>query len=161
MERSLLGLLFFMVMVSVQPALAGEFALLINGHAKHLEKSPKDKNELNYGLGLQYDFDAREEWVWFAFGSGFEDSRKDPSYSAGGGARRRFMLLHSAQFHLDLGLAGMLMTRESYNDGRAFPVALPVASIGVPAFAVNVAYVPEVDPRIIPLVFFQFKYRLE
>lgn len=159
MERVLLVLATCIALL--KQAHAGELSLLVNGHARHLEQSPKEKNELNYGLGLQYDFVPRGNWIWFAFGSGFEDSRRDPSYNAGGGTRRRFMLVESAQLHLDLGVAGMLMTRESYKDGRAFPAALPIASIGIPAVAVNVAYVPAVDPRIIPLVFFQLKYRVQ
>lgn len=158
MERVLLVLVTCIALL--RTAHAGEFSLLVNGHAKHLEQSSKERNELNYGLGLQYDFVPRGNWVWFAFASGFEDSRWDPSFTAGGGSRRRFMLVPSAQLHLDLGIAGMLMTRESYNDGRAFPAALPIASIGIPAVAVNIAYVPAIDPRIVPLVFFQLKYRL-
>lgn len=158
MERVLLVLV---ACVALHSAHAGEFSLLINGHARHLEQRSQEKNELNYGLGLQYDFTPRGEWVWFAFGSGFQDSRKDPSYNAGGGLRRRFVLMPSTQLHLDLGIAGMLMTRESYNNGQAFPAALPIASIGIPAVAVNIAYVPPVDPRIIPLLFFQLKYRLQ
>lgn len=144
------------LLAGLPDARAGQMGVVLNGHAIHLEKSPKEKNELNYGLGLQYDSTMeKREWLWFAFGSGFRDSREDLSYNLGAGIRHRSLLDRGRDLHLDLGGAALVMTRESYRGGEPFPALLPVASFGNRKVSLNVTYVPEVDRRIIPLLFFQ------
>ncbi|MEK7206836.1 MAG: hypothetical protein AAB134_03000, partial [Pseudomonadota bacterium] len=89
--------------------------------------------------------------------SGFVDSNKNPSYYAGGGALRRFQ---GEKLHFDVGLVGFIMTRKDFNNDKPFLGALPAFSVGGKSFSVNMTYVPKVEPKAVPLVFFQLKIRL-
>lgn len=147
----------------VAPAHAGQWSLLLNGKAVHLDKSPgTDYNENNWGAGIQYDFEMTEgQWVPFVTAAGFNDSNKNPSYYAGGGTARRFFLgKKKGSLHLDVGAVAFLMVRKDFHDGDAFPGLLPVVSFGTDRVAVNVTYIPKVDPKMVPIVFFQLKIGL-
>ena len=159
MERA--SLWVFWCVIAVSPVQAGQWALLVNGHAIHLEKSPKQKNEENWGLGIQYDAEPKSDWILFSFGAEFIDSRENVSYTLGGGIRKRYQVPLGVPMFFEIGGAGFVMTRETYNSGEPFPAVLPMASVGGKRFAVNITYVPEVDPRIIPVVFFQLKLSLQ
>ncbi|MGE0080861.1 MAG: hypothetical protein AB7U81_06145 [Thiohalomonadaceae bacterium] len=155
MERTFLGVLFLLFASGVN---AGQFALLLNGHAMHLRESPGFENELNYGLGLQYDFRRRGRTLPFGFLVGFQDSHRDPSYAAGGGYRWRLI---ERFIDLDVGLTGMLMTRRTYNGGDPFPAILPMAMVGMGRVAMNVLYVPDVHPDFVPVLFFQMRFAID
>lgn len=133
---------------------AGQLSLLVNGKAYHLDRQEK-YNENNWGLGLQYDFNTKGDWVPFITASGFLDSYKNPSYYAGGGAYKRFQI--NDTFHVDLGAVAFFMTRENFNNDQPFFGALPVLSVGTTRVAVNMTYIPKVDPKMVPLLFFQLK----
>lgn len=139
---------------------AGQASLLINGKALHLDKIGNEKyNEKNWGAGFQYDFEmTNNKWVPFITASGFADSYKNPSYYAGGGALRRFAV--TDDLHIDAGVIAFFMTREDFNDNKPFFGALPVISFGTDRVSVNVTYIPKVDPKMVPLLFFQLKIGL-
>ncbi len=62
---------------------------------------------------------------------------------------------------MDVGGIAFLMTRENYQNNRAFPGILPVLSLGMDKLALNVTFVPDmpqVRARLQPLVFFQLAY---
>jgi hypothetical protein len=123
------------------PAQAGQWSLLINGKAVHLDEQPGiEYNEENWGGGVQYDFDMTPgKWVPFVNASVFDDSNKNLSYYAGGGTVRRFALgKEEGALHLDAG----------------------VVSFGTQRVALNVTYIPKVDPKMVPIVFFQLKIGL-
>src|SRR5437879_13274689 len=88
----LLVLLALMASLRARPAVADELSLLVNGKALHLGVAEGTKyNEKNWGLGAQYDWELKDsKWIPFATASGFIDSNKNTSYSAGGGALRRY-----------------------------------------------------------------------
>lgn len=155
MERTFLGILLLLLTSGVQ---AGQFALLLNGHAMHLRKAPGFENELNYGLGVQYDFPRRGRTLPFGFVLGFQDSHYDPSYAAGGGYRWRLI---ERFIDVDIGITGMVMTRRTYNGGNPFPAVLPMAMVGVGRIAMNVAFVPDVHPDFVPLLFFQMRVAVD
>ena len=155
----LLVLLALMAGLPARPAVADELSLLVNGKALHLG-TPEGKkyNEKNWGLGLQYDWDLKDsKWIPFATASGFIDSNKNPSYYAGGGALRRF---EYRGVHADLGAIGFLMVRKDFKNDRPFPGVLPVVSIGAGRVALNATYIPKVEPKAVPLWFFQLKINL-
>ena len=145
-------------------AQAGDLSLLINGKAVHINPpANKNYNERNWGAGVQYDFDAigqSKNWIPFAMASGFKDSFKHPSYYAGGGIVRRFAPFASDTLHVDTGLVAFLMTREDYKNNRPFFGMLPVLSVGTKRVAVNVTYVPKVQPKMLSLVYIQLKVTL-
>ena len=144
-------------------AQAGQWSLLINGKAVHLDEQPGvEYNEENWGGGVQYDFDMTpRKWVPFVNASVFDDSNKNPSYYAGGGTVRRFQIgKGEGSLHLDVGLVAFLMIREDFKDGDPFPGVLPVVSFGTDRIAVNVTYIPKIDPKMVPIVFFQLKIGL-
>lgn len=150
------------LIMGVGAAHAGELGLLVNGHAMHLEKRPGNENEANYGLGLQYDERWRDNWLWFVFSSGFQNSQNEPAYNAGGGLRRRYYFGGtSGSPYADLGVAGMVLAHSGYRDGGPVAAVLPIASIGWSHLAVNAAFVPPVNERVVPLVFFQLMYSLD
>lgn len=159
--HALLATLFALVLLLPAPARAGDYHLLINGKAIHLESRPGVRlNERNLGAGLQYDFEPIRggRWVPFFSVSGFSDSNRNPSYYAGGGFLRRYMLAENLDgLHVDAGAVAFLMTREGYLHGRPFPGILPALSIGTRGMALNITYIPKVDPKMIPLWFLQLK----
>jgi len=145
------------------PVQADQWSLLINGKAVHLEKPPgTDYNEENWGAGFQYDFDMTEsKWIPFVTASGFKDSNKNPSYYAGGGSLRRFAFGEEKNpLHLDAGVVAFLMTRKDYLHGHPFFGALPVVAIGSDRVALNITYIPKVDPKMVAILFFQLKIGL-
>lgn len=147
--------------VLAAPAAAGNLSLLVNGKAIHLEEKPGvTYNERNWGAGLQYDFEpvADGRWVPFVTASGFSDSNENPSYYAGGGAMRRYAVGPDHWgAHAELGIVAFLMTRKNFHNGDPFFGALPVASVGTERVAINMTYIPKVDPKMVPILFFQVK----
>lgn len=136
------------------PVFADDISLLINGVSKH---SRKGFNEQNTGIGIQYEFDSKSKYIPFATANVLKDSLNETSTMAGYGYVRRFK---GRKLHLDIGAVGFVMTRKSYNDGRPFVGALPVASIGTDRIAVNITYIPAFEDNIIPAWFFQLKIPL-
>ena len=132
------------------PAHAGEFSVLLNGKAIHLDTQPGVQyNENNWGLGFQYDMaPVEEKWVPFVMASGFKDSNKNMSYYAGGG------FLHRSEFewgktpmHFDAGAIVFLMKRKGFKGGDLFPGMLPALSLGSPRVSVNMATSPRSTPK--------------
>ena len=155
--RFLLAVIAALIVLPVQ---AGQLSLLLNGKAVHLEESAGvDFNEENWGAGLQYDFTAENrKWVPFLTTSGFKDSNGNPSYYAGGGTMRRFHFGDpEGSLHVGVGAVAFLMIRKDYEGGDPFPGVLPVATIGNDRFALNVTYIPKVDPKMVPIIFFQLR----
>ena len=142
------------------PVSADQWSLLINGKAIHLEKPVGTiYNEQNWGAGVQYDFILTDsKWRSFLTASGFKDSHKNLSYYAGGGTMRRFAFgTDKNSLHFDAGVVAFAMTRKDYKNGNPFPGVLPVISLGTDRVALNITYIPKVDPKLIPLLFLQLK----
>ena len=160
----LLKLTTLLILVGASgPAEAGQWSLLLNGKAIHLEKpAGTDYNEQNWGAGVQYDFTSpSSKWRPFLTASGFKDSNKNPSYYAGGGVMRRYAFgTQPHSLHLDVGMVAFAMTRKDYQHGNPFLGVLPVLSFGSERVALNVTYIPKVDPKLIPLIFLQLKIGL-
>ena len=152
-------LLAFAACLTTTAAAADELSLLINGKAVHMDSTGSKKlNEKNWGLGLQYDWEREsDKWRPFATVSEFRDSNKNSSYYAGGGALYRFQFDNA---HVDLGAVGFLMTRKDYKNNDPFPGILPVLSVGTKNVALNITYVPKMEPKAVPLWFFQLKINL-
>ena len=165
-SRRLRGLAIIVSALAAQmaaPAQADQWSLLLNGKAVHLEKpAGTHYNEKNWGAGVQYDFNMTDsKWVPFLTVSGFKDSNENPSYYAGGGTLRRFSFGEEKNsLHLDAGVVAFVMTRKSYMDGRPFPGVLPVVALGTDRVALNITYIPKVDPKMVPIFFFQLKIGL-
>lgn len=142
---------------------AGEMHLLVNGKAIHLDhQRDVHYNESNWGAGFQYDFaPGGSRWVPFVTASGFSDSNRNPSYYAGGGWLKRIeWTAIGRHWHVDAGVIGFLMQREGFKNDKPFPGVLPAFSLGTERIAVNVTYIPRVDPKMVPIVFFQLKLKL-
>jgi len=160
------GLIVFAIALAAlmsAPAQADQWSLLLNGKAIHLEESPGvEYNEDNWGAGVQYDFNMTErKWVPFITASGFKDSNENMSYYAGGGTVRRFSFGDDkGGLHLDAGLVAFLMVRKDFKNDDPFPGVLPVVSFGTDRVALNVTYIPKVDPKMVPIVFFPLKIGL-
>ena len=157
-------ILYFMVPLllafGAAPVSADQWSLLLNGKAIHLENPPgTNYNEKNWGAGVQYDFTSTDsKWRPFLTASGFKDSNKNPSYYAGGGTMRRFAFgTDKNSLHLDAGVVAFAMTRKDFKNGNPFPGVLPVISLGTDRVALNITYIPKVDPKMIPLLFLQLK----
>jgi hypothetical protein len=138
--------------------------VIVNGKAIHFNEKPGiHYNENNWGGGFQYDMaDKNAEVVPFITGSGFIDSNRNPSYYAGGGAMRRYYFnVGGTRLHADLGGVAFLMTRKGFRDGHLFLGVLPAFSVGGDKVAVNMTFIPQVDPKAVPLLFFQLKISLD
>jgi len=168
-RRKIRGAFFFQTMIIAassgifaSSAVADEISLLINGKAIHINApSGENLNESNWGAGFEYDWAPvfQNRWVPFAMASGFSDSNKNPSYYAGGGVLRRFETDNGLR--LDIGVIGFAMTRKGYKDDKPFLGALPAFSVGTKHFAVNMTYIPKVDPKMVALFFFQLKINMD
>jgi hypothetical protein len=159
----ILGAVILLCLMAVAPARADQWSLILNGKAIHIDPPANAHyNEDNWGAGIHYEFaSADAKWVPFLTASGFIDSNKNPSYYAGGGYLRRYMLSDGAAgWHVDAGAVLFLMTREEFNGGHPFPGILPVVSVGTSRVAVNLTFIPKVDPKMVPLLFFQLKLGL-
>lgn len=152
------GIVVISLVLLSTPALAGEWHAVINGKSIHFEGS--GWNEANWGLGVMYDFSPKGQWIPSISGSIFRDSNDQISRYMGAGAKRRYMLSKQHNVRLDLGLFGFVMTREDHRNGNPFLGALPFATLGYKRAGVNVIYIPSVSPKSVPLVYFQFTYKL-
>jgi hypothetical protein len=61
---------------------------------------------------------------------------------------------------VDLGAIGFVMTRKDYKNNDPFLGVLPALSVGTKNVALNITYVPKVEPKAVPLWFFQLKINL-
>ena len=162
-RKFLSGILFYILIVvlfgfSGRTAGADQLSLLMNGKAIHLNSANNNFNEKNWGAGVQYDWTPiREHWIPFVTASGFKDSNRNPSYYAGGGIMRRYQF---NDLHIEAGVVGFVMTRKDFRNEKPFPGVLPAFSLGTKNVSVNMTYVPKVDPKSVPLVFFQLKIKL-
>jgi len=133
---------------------ADSLHLIINGKAMHENK--KNYNEDNWGLGFEYDFEEKEQWVNFVTGSFFKDSLSNTSKYIGGGSKRRYYLEDDKDgWHVDAGLVAFIMTRKDHNNNEPFFGALPFISVGTKRFALNITYIPSVSPKLESLLFVQ------
>jgi antimicrobial peptide resistance and lipid A acylation protein PagP len=161
-----MALLLGSVTVS-RPVLAdGDWGVVLNGHAVHLN-AEKHWNEDNWGLGVEKEFHSSARWVTTAVVNGFKDSMDNPSYMAGVSIKRRFRV-PSSHVYFDAGLVGFFMTRQNVNNNAPFPGALPAMTFGARHFAVNLTYMPGsavsdvtdahlLDPSITGVFFIQLK----
>jgi len=162
-RKFLSGILIYILIVgffgfSGRTAGADQLSLLVNGKAIHFNSANKNFNEKNWGAGLQYDLaPINENWIPFVTVSGFKDSNRNPSYYAGGGIMRRYQFDH---LHVEAGVVGFVMTRKDFRDDKPFIGVLPAFSLGTKNVSVNMTFVPKVDPKAVPLVFFQLKIKL-
>lgn len=152
--RALLCAAFFLVFSDA--ALADDLSLLVNGKAIHINPpAGKNLNEKNWGVGFQYDWaPVNDNWIPFATASGFIDSNNNPSYYAGGGVLRRFQY---DRLRLEAGAIGFVMTRKGYKNEQPFLGALPAFSVGTEKVSLNITYIPKVEPKAVPLWFFQLR----
>ncbi|MCR4300351.1 MAG: hypothetical protein NUV51_01950 [Sulfuricaulis sp.] len=142
---------------------AGELSVLLNGKAIHLDSQPGVQyNENNWGLGFQYDMaPVKVKWVPFFTASGFKDSNSNTSYYAGGGFLRRSEFeWGKTPMRFDAGGIVFLMKRKGFKDGDPFLGVLPAFSLGTPRVSVNMTFIPKVDPKMVPILFFQLKITL-
>jgi hypothetical protein len=144
----------------------GSWDVVLNGRAVHVNAA-RDWNEDNWGLGFEHEFATSSPWVKVALANGFKDSMGNPSYMAGGGIKRRF-LMGSQDFYIDLGGVAFVMTRRDVNHNQPFPGLLPAATFGFKRVALNMTYMPEAavdrvtnskkfDPSMEGVFFLQFK----
>lgn len=157
-QISFLALILAVSAVCGRAVNADELSLLVNGKAIHFNQGNRNYNESNWGAGIQYDWaPVSQNWIPFAMASGFKDSMNNPSYYAGGGMMRRYQF---DNLHFEAGAVAFVMTREDYKDHKPFLGALPAFSMGTKQVALNMTYIPKVDPKMVPLVFFQLKINL-
>ncbi len=153
------ALCLILILGTLNMANADELHLVVNGKAIHLSKG--NYNESNWGLGFEYDFTPRKNWITFVTGSFFKDSNNQTSRYLGGGMKRRYRLENNSEgWHVDAGVVGFLMTRKDFKNNDPFPGILPFISVGKSWYAMNVTYIPKVSPKYKALVYFQFMFRL-
>lgn len=161
-RRFALALVALVALAPWECSHAGKLSLLVNGKAFHLDRQPGTHyNERNWGTGIEYELDKRvnEHWVPFLQASEFRDSNRNVSFYAGGGLVRRYEF-YSGNLRFDAGAIAFLMYRKDFRDGNLFPGVLPAFSFGTPRVALNLSYVPKVDPKMVPIVFVQLKLAL-
>lgn len=161
--KGVLGVMAAVGMFVSAAAYADDLHLLINGKAFHVNApAGSNYNENNWGGGLQYDFvSPNAKWMPFLQVSGFKDSMRNMSYYAGGGVLRHLRPgARPGELRADVGIVAFVMTRKDYKDDKPFIGALPAFSVGTDRAALNVTYIPKVDPKMVALWFVQLKVRI-
>jgi len=152
-------LTLFLLLTSFNIIVADELHLIVSGKAIHF--SDGEYNENNNGLGFEYDFDERNNWIPLITGVSFSDSNNQTSNYLGGGVKRRFHLSNDPKgFHFDAGIIGFVMTRHDYKNNDPFLAALPFVSIGFEWVAINITYVPKIKPKMVAFMYFQATVKL-
>lgn len=140
-------------------ATADELHLIVSGKAFHFTDG--NYNENNTGLGFEYDFDERNNWIPLISGASFKDSNDQTSNYLGGGTKRRFRFSDEPDgFHFDVGILGFVMTRYDYKNNDPFLAALPFISTGFEWVSLNVIYVPKIKPKMVAFVYLQATVKL-
>ena len=138
---------------------AGELKVVVNGKAIHLDEG--EYNEENWGLGLEYDFNPKSDWIKFVNASWFKDSNYNTSRYAGVGIKRRYRLDNSDDgWFFDAGAIAFLMTRKDYKNNDPFPGILPFVAVGNGPVTLNLTYIPSVSPKYRELLYFQVLVRV-
>ena len=133
--------------------------LIINGKAIH--ENNKNYNEENWGIGFEYNFEEKKNWINFINGGYFKDSLFNTSKYLGGGTKHRFSMgSEKNSWHIDAGVTAFLMTRKDFRNEQPFFGVLPYVSIGTNKYAVNATYIPAVSPKFEALWFFQASFQL-
>ena len=152
-------MIFLLILGWHAAATADELHVVLNGKAIHLDGG--NYNEDNWGLGLNYDWAPKDNWIKFAHASYFKDSNYNTSKYAGGGMKRRFSLDGEEDgWRVDLGLIAFLMTRKDYKNNDPFPGILPFAALFKGPLTLNLTYIPEVSPKHKQLLYFQVMLRV-
>jgi len=147
-------------MFAFTPVSADDLQLIVSGKSFHLN-TETDFNEKNWGIGFEYDFEERDNWIPLITGLTFKDSLDKTSNYLGGGAKRRFLLTDNRDgMHIDAGVFGFVMTRQDYKNNAPFVGALPFISVGNSSFAINVTYVPKIVPKMIAFVYLQATFKI-
>ena len=138
---------------------ADELHVVVNGKAIHLDEG--DYNEENWGLGAEYAFTPKNNWIKFINASWFKDSSYNTSKYIGAGMKRRYRLDNDKDgWFADLGAIAFLMTRKDYKNNDPFPGILPFAAVGKGPVTLNMTYIPEVTPKHKDLLYFQVLVRV-
>ncbi len=152
-------LIIFILFGLASTVLGDELHLIVSGKAFHF--SDKKYNENNTGLGFEYDFKERNNWIPLITGASFKDSNSQTSNYLGGGTKRRFRFGSDPKgFHIDAGIFGFVMTRHDYKNNDPFLAALPFVSLGFEWVAINVTYVPKMKPKMVSFVYIQATVKL-
>lgn len=155
--RLIIFLTLFIGFAASSPA--DELHVVVNGKAIHLDEG--DYNEKNWGLGVEYTFTPKDNWITFINASYFKDSNYNTSKYVGGGMKRRYRLDNDEDgWFADLGAIAFLMTRKDYKNNDPFPGILPFAAVGKGSVTLNMTYIPEVTPKHKDLLYFQVLIRL-
>ena len=139
---------------------ADELHLVVSGKSIHLG-TDTSFNEENWGLGFEYDFEEKNNWINLITGVTFKDSLNNTSNYLGAGTKRRYLLGDDPQgMHIDAGVLAFAMTRRDYRDNDPFLGVLPFISVGNRRVAVNITYVPKLVPKSVAFIYFQATFRI-
>ena len=139
---------------------ADELHLVVSGKSIHLG-TDTSFNEENWGLGFEYDFEEKNNWINLITGVTFKDSLNNTSNYLGAGTKRRYLLGDDPQgIHIDAGVLAFAMTRRDYRDNDPFLGVLPFISVGNRRVAVNITYVPNIVPKSVAFIYFQATFRI-
>lgn len=151
-------IMVFFIWIIPELLLADQLHGIINGKAYHFNRS-RNLNESNWGVGFEYNFDKRGNWIPLLTGSTFKDSNDQTSNYLGGGVKHRFML-GLGDLHLDIGGVAFAMTRKDFKNNKPFLGALPFISLGNESVAVNTTYIPKISPKHVRLIYFQLVIKI-
>ncbi|VAW91864.1 hypothetical protein MNBD_GAMMA22-1547 [hydrothermal vent metagenome] len=152
-------LIILILLIPFSTATADELHLIVSGKAIHYGSG--NYNENNKGFGFEYDFKERNNWIPLITAVSFLDSNSQTSNYLGAGSKRRFRFSNDPKgFHFDAGILAFVMTRQDYKNNDPFVAALPFVSFGYDWLAINITYVPKIQPKMVAFTYFQASIRL-
>jgi hypothetical protein len=127
----------------------GKNAIYVSGYAYHgrdtyTREKIDELNEEAWGGGFGRTLrnaSGNDESLYFM---GISDSHRQPQLMAGY-AYEWIWPIAGSSVEAGLGYTAMLMSRQDYFSGVPFPIALPVASIGVDGVKLMASYVPRLS----------------
>jgi len=153
-----IGIFIVLFMASIGQLAADEIHLLVNGRSIHLD-SNENLNEDNRGLGIEYDFDKRGNWINLINFSSFKDSKNETSNYLGAGTKLRAETSGPDPWHFDIGAFAFIMTRKDYKNNQPFIGILPLLSFGSELVGINMTYIPAFSENQTDLIYFQAMIR--
>ncbi len=140
----------------------GQYSVVINGLSKHFDVDkdvyPNGLNELNLGLGAEYDFKKSENQniQWILNGGFYRDSLNSTAVYFGGAGLVNIFKHES--FHVDAGVDVSFFYSKEYNQGNPFIAPVPIINIGTDKVSLNITLIPKLQQIVnTSVVFIQLK----
>lgn len=123
-------------------AAQADTTMLAFGVSHHFQTNGHKYNELNLGLGLEYQFN---DSGWLVGGFALQDSLSNVGYAAYGGYRARYQF--DSGIHVEATVRAGFLKDADYKG----PAILPSVGIGYGRVTLEATYIPKIGNNKVPV----------